>query len=259
MATPISLEQLPQRTHATVADIAWDQLAEPNLVNGLGLPAGAFRCGNKPKLDGALGMSELQGFRKVYEIDLPLNGNFGATPPKYSVDASGTAGAFTRVAYVLQLQQAESIRYVCTVMDAFTKDAKKLGIPHARSGIHHQTKVANLTVRSNIEGIPTLDNSDGGNIEFWPVNYGNPNGLNLPGANGSKYDFDDKPAADGSYGCMQVHSWKNRMTLFAYNNFNGGAACDIGIGNNTAGEHPDYTFMGNGGQYEVRRLTVLVK
>ena len=144
-------------------------------------------------------------------------------------------------------------------MDAFTKDAKKLGIPHARSGIHHQTKVANLTVRSNIEGIPTLDNSDGGNIEFWPVNYGNPNGLNLPGANGSKYDFDDKPAADGSYGCMQVHSWKNRMTLFAYNNFNGGAACDIGIGNNTAGEHPDYTFMGNGGQYEVRRLTVLVK
>ena len=114
-------------------------------------------------------------------------------------------------------------------------------------------------MRSNIEGIPTLDNSDGGNIEFWPVNYGNPNGLNLPGANGSKYDFDDKPAADGSYGCMQVHSWKNRMTLFAYNNFNGGAACDIGIGNNTAGEHPDYTFMGNGGQYEVRRLTVLVK
>jgi len=29
MATPLSLEQLPQRTHATVADIAWDQLAAP--------------------------------------------------------------------------------------------------------------------------------------------------------------------------------------------------------------------------------------
>ncbi|MBN8816566.1 MAG: ferrous iron transport protein A [Sphingomonas sp.] len=29
MATPISLEQLPHRTHATVADIAWDQLAVP--------------------------------------------------------------------------------------------------------------------------------------------------------------------------------------------------------------------------------------
>jgi sialate O-acetylesterase len=238
---------------------AWDQLAEPNLVNGLGLPAGAFRCGNKPKLDGALALPELQGFRKVYEIDLPLGGNFNAAAPAYAVDASSTAGAFARVAYVLQLQQAESIRYVCTVMDAFTKDAKKLGIPHARSGIFHQAKVANLTVRSNVEGIPALDNSDGGNLEFWGANYGTPNGLNLPGANNAKYDFDDKPAADGGYGCMQVHCWKSKVTLFAYNNFNGGGPCDIGIGNNAAGEHPDYTFMGNGGQYEVRRLTVLVK
>ncbi|HPS08803.1 MAG TPA: 9-O-acetylesterase, partial [Kiritimatiellia bacterium] len=239
---------------------AWDQLAEPNLVNGLGLPAGAFRCGNKPKLDGVMSLPELQGFRKVYEIDLPANGNFNATPPKYTLDASAGAGAFSKVAYVLQLLQDEgSIRYVFASMDAFTQDAKKLGIPYAKSGIRHQTKVNNLTVRSNVEGLPALDNSDGGNIEFWDANYGNPNGLNLPGADGRKYDFDDQAAGDGGYGCMQVHAWKNKVTLFAYNNFNGGGACDIGIGNNTAGEHPDYTFMGNGGQYATRRLTVLVK
>lgn len=29
MTSPLSLEQLPQRTHATVADIAWDRLAVP--------------------------------------------------------------------------------------------------------------------------------------------------------------------------------------------------------------------------------------
>jgi len=34
---------------------------------------------------------------------------------------------------------------------------------------------------------------------------------------------------------------------------------NIGIGNNAGGEHPDYTFMGNGGQYATRRLTILVK
>ena len=239
---------------------AWDQLAEPNLVNGLGLPAGAFRCGNKPKLDGALSLPELQGFRKVYEIDLPANGNFNAAPPQYAVDASATAGAFTKVAYVLQLQQdGGSVRYVCAAMDAFTKDAKKLGIPYAKSGIRHQTRVGNLTVRSNVEGLPALDNSDGGNIEFWDANYGTPNGLNLPGADSRKYDCDDQAAGDGGYGCMQIHAWKNKVTLFAYNNFNGGGACDIGIGNNTAGEHPDYTFMGNGGLYATRRLTVLVK
>ena len=238
---------------------AWDQLAEPNLVNGHGLPAGAFRCGNKPTLDGALALPELQGFRKVYEIDLPERGNFSAAPPKYAIDNSGGAGAFTRVAYVLQLQQGESIRYVCAAMDAFTGDAKALGIPHAKSGIRHQTKVANLTVRSNVDGIPALDNSDAGNIEFWGSNYGPPNTLGLPAANASKYDFDDQPADGVGYGSMQIHAWKNKVTLLAYNNFNGGSSCDIGIGNNTAGEHPDYTFMGNGGQYEVRRLTVLVK
>jgi len=238
---------------------AWDQLAEPNLVNGLGLPAGAFRCGNKPKLDGALALPELKGFRKVYEIDLPVSGNFNAGAPKYAIDASAGVGPFSKVAYVLQLQKDEIISYIFTSMDAFTKDAKKLGIPFAQSGIRHQTKVSNLTVRSNVEGIPTLDNSDGGNIEFWSANYGNPNGLNLPGANSRKYDFDDQPSGDSGYGCMQVHAWKNKVTLFAYNNFNGGGACDIGIGNNSAGEHPDYTFMGNGGQYVTRRLTVLVK
>ncbi len=239
---------------------AWDQLAEPNLVNGLGLPAGAFRCGNKPKLDGVMALPELTGFRKVYEIDLPAGCNFGAAAPQYSVDASAGAGAFSKVAYVLQLQDnSGSIRYVFASMDAFTQEAKKLGIPSAKSGIRHQTKVNNLTVRSNVDSIPKLDNSDGGNIEFWEANYGNPNGLNLPGADRSKYDFDDQAAGDGVYGCMQIHSWKDKTTLLAFNNFNGGGPCDIGIGNNTQGEHPDYTFMGNGGHYSTRRLTVFVK
>ena len=161
---------------------------------------------------------------------------------------------------MLQLQDnSGSIRYVFASMDAFTKDAKKLGIPFAKSGIRHQTKVNHLTVRSNVESIPKLDDSDGGNIEFWDANYGVPNGLNLPGADRAKYDFDDQAAGDGGYGCMQVHAWKNKVTLFAYNNFNGGGPCDIGIGNNTEGEHPDYTFMGNGGLFSTRRLTVFVK
>ena len=250
----------PTVTAPMAMRFAWDQTAEPNLVNGLGLPAGAFRCGNKPQLGGVLSLPELKGFRKVYEIDLPANGNFGAAAPKYDPDASASAGAFTQVAYVLQLQEsAGSIRYVFASMDAFTKDAKQLGVPYMKSGIRHQTKVANLTVRSNVDSIPKLDNSDGGNIEFWDANYGMPNGLNLPGANGGKYDFDDQPAGDGGYGCMQIHSWKNKVTLFAYNNFNGNVPCDIGIGNNTAGENPDYTFMANGGLYSTRRLTILVK
>jgi hypothetical protein len=152
-----------------------------------------------------------------------------------------------------------SIRFVVTLMDAFTKDVKKLTIPYAGSNIKHQMKVNNLTVRSNVETLPTLTDSDGGNIEFWGANYGPGTVLRLDGASQQKYDFDDQPAADGSYGSMQIHSWKNKTVLFAFNNFNGGGACDIGIGNNTKGEQQDYTFMSNGGDYKTRRLTVLVK
>jgi len=38
----------PTVTAPMAMRFAWEQTAEPNLVNGLGLPAGAFRCGNKP-------------------------------------------------------------------------------------------------------------------------------------------------------------------------------------------------------------------
>ena len=229
-------------------------------MNGNGLPVGAFRCGRPgPLMDGAMSMPELKDFRKVYEIDLPVKGNFVSKAPVYGTDASAKAGDFTRVAYVLQLRQGDDVSYVFAAMDAFTKDIKLLGIPYVGSGIRHQAKVANLTVRSNVEGIPRLDSSDGGSIEFWGVNYGNQNGIGLPGADRSKYDFDDTPSDTGTYGCLQIHSWKDKVALLAYNNFNGNSDCDIGIGNNKGGEHPDYTFAANGAKYSVRRLSVFVK
>ena len=251
----------PSISQPISARFAWDQVAEPNLVNAAGLPTGAFRCGDLPKLDGVYAAEALKGFRKVYEIDLPAQCTFNQNPPQYNVDESARAGAFSRVAYVLQLEdQGGSVQYVATVMDAFTANAKQLAIPHGRSGIKYQMKVANLTVCSNVEGVPALVNSDGGNIEFWPTNYGTQNGLGLPNANATKYDFDDHTEGDNSgYGCMQVHAWKNKTVLFAFNAFNGGAFCDIGIGNNAKGEHADYTFMGNGGTYKTRRLAVFVK
>lgn len=37
--------------HPVAMRFAWSQLAEPNLMNGAGLPAGAFRAGTVPKHD----------------------------------------------------------------------------------------------------------------------------------------------------------------------------------------------------------------
>ena len=249
----------PEVTKPTGFRFAWHQLAEPNLVNHLGLPTGAFRDGKKMELDGAKSMKELSGFRPVYEIDIPASPQFRNGAPAYKVNNSKSAGEFSKVAYLLQLQmQGGGIQYVMTSMDAFTKDVSKLSIPHLKTRTLLQKKVANLTVRSNVKGVPKVTDDDGGCIEFCALNYGTPCSQKLPGGNARIYDFDDTFADNGGYGCMQVHSWKAKTTLFAFNNFNGGPA-DIGIGNNTGNEHIDYTFMGNAGNYKVRRLTIYVK
>ena len=42
----------PEIKHPVAMRFTWSQLAEANLQNGTGLPAGAFRAGNIPKRDG---------------------------------------------------------------------------------------------------------------------------------------------------------------------------------------------------------------
>ena len=41
----------PEVKHPVAMRFAWSMLAEPNLMNSDGLPAGAFRAGNAPKRD----------------------------------------------------------------------------------------------------------------------------------------------------------------------------------------------------------------
>ncbi|MBO7654054.1 MAG: 9-O-acetylesterase [Kiritimatiellae bacterium] len=250
----------PEITQPVSMRFAWDHSASPNLVNGAGLPAGAFRSSIAMPFTDMSGMEELKGFRKIYDIDLPARGN--SRNLKYTLDDSAKAGEFTRVAYLLQLQTTEGVfKYVMTAMDAFTKDPAKLKVPTADTKIFFQTKVSNLTVRSNLRSIPKLDQSDGGNIEFWSVNYSPNPILNLPGNDGAHYDFDDASAGTEGvgYGSMQIHSWKDKTTLWAFNNFNHGEPCDLGIGHNKEGEHRDYTFMRNGDAYKIRKLSVFVK
>ncbi|MDD2599087.1 MAG: sialate O-acetylesterase [Kiritimatiellae bacterium] len=249
----------PEVTSPTALRFAWHQLAEPNLVNHLGLPTGAFRDGKTMELDDAKTLKELAGFKPLYEIDLATSPGFAAKPPVYTIDNSKTIGEFKQVAYLLQLQdKSGAIQYVMTAMDAFTPNPIELAIPRLSAKTRLQTKVANLTVRSNVKGVPALTHDNGGCIEFCALNYGTPAAAGLPGGDSRKYDFDDTFSDDGGYGCLQIHSWKARTTLLAINNFNGGVL-DIGIGNNTKGEHPDYTFMKNGGDYTTRRLTIFVK
>ncbi len=243
--------------HPVAMRFAWSMLAEPNLVNGAGLPASAFRAGNVPKRDLlVLKVPESRDYQLIYDLDLAkLGPNFA-----YDVDnCSKATRPFDRIAYFLELQGADGdTQYLFASMDAFTDDLKKIGIPSAQSGARFQQAVANLNVYSNAKGIVGGTGLTGGNIEFWPNNYGPGNGANVPHASGQVYDFGDEPAdPPNGYGSMQVHNHDARQTLFALNHWSEGSRADLGIGNQPQG-NPDWTFAGNAGSYAAKRLRVLV-
>jgi len=164
------------------------------------------------------------------------------------------------VAYLVELQpEGSPVSYVWASMDAFTDDAKKIGIPTVASGASFQQKVANLTVFTNARDVAPGTFAEGGNIEFWPSNYAAPNSAKVPGASDTALDFGDQPGdpRDG-YGSMQVHNYGAKQTVFAINHWRDGGRADLGIGNNP-GENRDWTFTGNAGSYGMKKLRVFVR
>jgi sialate O-acetylesterase len=242
---------------------AWHKLATPNLMNAAGLPAPAFRAGEapEPKLPDMVEIPEMKGFDIVYQLVIPAACSYGTQAPEYAIDNSAQTKAFKQVAYLLELQKnGEPIQYAFASMDAFTDDIKQIAVPTAASGARFMQPVAKLTVRSNVTGVDAITGTDGGSIEFWPGNYGPQNDQGIEGASATLWDFGDSGSDKiPGYGCMQVHNWKDRQTIFAFNSWSNGFI-DLGIGNSSLDKRAtDWTFTQNGGSYSFRRLTVLVK
>lgn len=255
---PTVVLSAPEAKHPAAMRFAWDMLAEPNLMNAEGLPAGAFRAGTIPKRDlMALKVPEAKEYQLVYDLDLA---GIGPTI-NYRVDNHARLERpFDRIAYCLELQQADGMAdYVYVSMDAFTGALDKVGLPTIQSGARFQRNVSNLNVYSNVKGIITGTGLAGGNIEFWPDNYGGANSAKVPNASSQVYDFGDEPSApaDG-YGSMQIHNHDAKQVLLALNHWREGTRADAGIGNQPTG-NPDWTFAGNAGSYQSVRLRVLVR
>jgi sialate O-acetylesterase len=249
----LSAKQAP---HPVAVRFAWSKLAAPNLTNKEGLPALSFRAGDIPKRDAISFIAEARDYQLVYDLDLSKLGASIA----YDVDNhSKITGTPDRIAYFLELQGGDGQQqYVYVSMDAFTKDLTRIAVPTAASGARFQQNVANMNVYSNVTSIAQGVGIKGGNIEFWPNNYGTNNAAGVPGASESAYDFGDGigEPADG-YGSMQVHNHDARQVIFAINNWKAAAGADIGIGNRRD-QHTDWTFSGNAGSYTGKRLRVFV-
>jgi sialate O-acetylesterase len=248
----------PEVKHPVAMRFAWGMMAEPNLMNREGLPGGAFRAGTVPKRDLLeLKVPEAKQYQLVYDLDL------GKLGPNLSYDVdnrSKITRPFDRIAYFLELSGKDNKpQFLYVSMDAFTQALDMIGVPTVACGARFQQNVANLDVYSNVRGIATGTGLQGGNIEFWPNNYSPANDSKVPNASGEVYDFGDQPSdpPDG-YGSMQVHNHVARQTLFALNHWKEGSHADLGIGNQPSGS-PDWTFAANAGNYQSKRLRVLVR
>ena len=239
---------------------AWNHIAEPNLVNEAGLPAAAFRAGKLPETGKLLSLvPEAKDFKLVYALN-PVNPQMAGQKIVYVTDKHGeVSGSISRIAYYLELTKADGGNdYIFVAMDPFTQDISKIGVPDMDSKAKFQLKIANLLVKSNVAGIKNGTFAEGGNMEFWGTNYTQANSANIPGASSDSFDFGDKPDDGGDYGCMQIHNYAEKQTLFAFNHWITGPGADLGIGNAGSG-NKDWTFAGNAGKYAGGRLLVLVQ
>ncbi|WP_404305215.1 sialate O-acetylesterase [Neorhodopirellula lusitana] len=232
---------------------AWNKIAEPNLAGGTGLPVGAVRGGEVPSFVNRL---PLDDYKLVYDLDLNKLGS----KIQYDVDQSESVDKFSRVAYLVELvTEAGDTKSIFVSIDAFTDDASQLGVPTVDSKAMFQSKVQSVVVQSNSNGTVESSELKAANLEFWPHNYGAPNGAKVKGASSSVYDFGDAPSDPvNGYGSMQVHDTEGKKTLFAINSWRSGKNADVGIGN-SPGKNTDWTFAKNASDYPSKRLRVFVK
>lgn len=212
---------------------------------------------------------ELTDYDLVYELPIPTTSTLGATGrPAYSFDNSALYTgeiSFDRVAYYLELLPAGSSTpgWVCVSLDAFTREAGKIGVPAVATGASFQQPVANLNVASSEPGVTTGTGIATGNIEFWGYNYGKANAALVPNASGTAYDAGDQISTGGTYGSMQIHNHavngtSSTQTIFAYNRWGYGGTSDLGIGNAGSAD-TDWTFAQNATAYDRRTLHVFAR
>ena len=207
--------------------------------------------------DGGLAtIPEISDYQLVYKLDPGIDEDYDlGGPPTYSIDNSTQVGAFDRVAYYLEMENANERQWIYVSMDAFNGNAAQIGVPYNFAA--DQT-VANLNVLSNVSGITTGGPFATGNIEFWGGAY-NATADSGIGGSSTAFDFDDSRDPFCCYGSMQVHRPDIGQTLFAYNRWMVAGADDVGIGTGINPTEPDWTFAANASNWITRTLTVLAR
>ena len=220
----------------------WLHVCAGKLFNENGLPLGAFRIEKKA--------DEAEIVKALIANNNRLVEKYDVKKRKRLVDVrSQDKKPFTTVTYLITATDKNNdYKWLAVTMDAYTSDAKLVGMPHRDTKIRFQKYVNNISILGNV---PQFAGRviNRGNIEFWPHNYGGANAAKIPGASGQNYDFGDEISSSMGYGSMQLHDYKAKTTIFAINNLQS-SNVDFGFGNATFGKNPDWTFTKSGKDYK---------
>ena len=236
------------------------------------VPGAAVRelaCASPRALPACLAsVDEASGY--VLVNDLAIRGtapNYDAQGVDYIVDECHFGDIpYDRVGYLLELKtkNQDDYRWVWVSMDKFTDDIKKIAVPTVKNDGLIQKIVSNLHVEAGaVSGSAPVKTGDwaDGNIEFTPFNYNQTATFNFDGASSEYFDFDDSFGRDSvaGYACMQVHNYRERETVFAFNHYNWGDTPYVMIGNAPNHQHSDGTFLANADGFEIVNLRVFVR
>ncbi len=211
--------------------------------------------------------ANLKGFNKVIpeldEYKLVLEADFKKIGKqiKYDLDLRSQVQKFDRVAYLLELKHTNRNRHEYAYVSAktFTDDIRLIGIPTGRNVFAQ--RIESMNVYSTHKNFRSKTNLPGGYIEFWPFRSLSENVKKIPGAS-NKFDFGDRPGKVGDDGSMQIHSIKDKQTIFGISDWKSGGEAGIGIGNNDSKDpkaQPDWTSAKNAKLYTTRRLKIFVR
>ena len=269
--TPTSARISSSDPHDIILDFSTALAATGTHTVQIAVPGTAERvltCASQRTLPDCLAsVTEASGY--VLVNDLAIRGtapNYATQGVDYIVDESRFGDIpYDRVGYLLELKtkNEDDYRWVWVSMDKFTDDIKKIAVPTVKNDGLIQKLVSNLHVEAGVASGPapvkTGDWADG-NIEFTPFNYNQTATFNFDGSSSENFDFDDSFGRDSvaGYACMQVHNYREKETVFAFNHYNWSDTPYVGIGN-APSAHTDGTFLANADGFEVANLRVFVR
>jgi hypothetical protein len=201
-------------------------------------------------VDPLAGIPEAEAYLEVFHLRIPEAADWHSPDDvRYQIDRSRFWGRakVERVAWYLELEtRGGHHEWIWVSMPAWSQDIRQAGVPIMT---FHDEAVHDLTVYSNVPGVPVGIGLGPGKLEHWSNCYS-------PGAD-EVFDDDDLPSVPSCFGSMQVHL--GGIPLVAFSAW----AIDreptaIGIGR-ASGPHVDWTFSESSKKYVRRTLRVFAR